>query len=136
MGQRLLDHLCAELPATAEPAVVQLWPEHFDLGTHVTLAGGDHANLGASPGDGFSDDPYLYVAPWSDARPGDPGYWNAPFGAVRRRDELVVTGTAGAAAARDEQDEEEARWFAVGLQFFTSGLEMFGFAPHVGTEER
>jgi hypothetical protein len=89
-GQELLDDLCGALPVDAQPAVPQLWPEHFDLGTTVSLPGGDRVNLGASPGDGFSEDPYLYVGPWSAARPGDSSYWNAPFGAVCRRRELPV----------------------------------------------
>ena len=42
----------------------------------------DRVNLGASPGDGFHAEPYLYVGPWGPHRPGAPGFWNAPFGAV------------------------------------------------------
>ena len=30
-------------------------------------------SLGASPGDGFEPDPYLYVGPQNAERPGDPG---------------------------------------------------------------
>ena len=41
------------------------------------------------------DEPYLYLGPWTDDRPGDAGFWNAPFGAVLRRSEL---GTAEAGA--------------------------------------
>ena len=53
-------------------------------------AGDDvRANLGASPGDAYEPEPYLYVGPWGPERPGDPGYWNAPFGAVLRRGELA-----------------------------------------------
>src|SRR5829696_1117540 len=65
----------------------QLWPEHFDVGTTVTVAGTD-VDLGASPGDDFEQEPYLYVGPTTPERPGDPTYWNAPFGAVRRAADL------------------------------------------------
>jgi hypothetical protein len=66
-------------------STIQLWPEHFDVGCAVA----DRCNLGASPGDSFSEEPYLYVGPWAaDDRPGDPAFWNAPFGAVLRRSDL------------------------------------------------
>jgi hypothetical protein len=72
---------------------MQLWPEHFDAGTSVSIGPGenDRCNLGASPGDTFSDEPYLYLGPWSAARPGDPAYWNASFGAVLPRSELLTS---------------------------------------------
>jgi hypothetical protein len=69
----VLDELCGGRPIT-------LWPEHFDVAFVVD----DLVNVGASPGDGFSDEPYLYVGPWGPERPGDAAYWNAPFGAVAR----------------------------------------------------
>jgi hypothetical protein len=83
-GWQVLDAAC--VPAD-DPGVVQLWPEHFDAGTSVRIGpgSGDRCNLGVSPGDAFSEEPYLYLGPWGDARPGDPAYWNAPFGAVLRR---------------------------------------------------
>ena len=66
----------------------QLWPEHFDLAVIVTVAGGARTNVGFSPGDRSSDDPYVYVGPYD--RTGLAGdYWNAPFGAVRTRAELA-----------------------------------------------
>jgi hypothetical protein len=45
-------------------------------------------NLGGSPGDGFCAEPYLYVGPWTSDRPGDPAFWNAPFGAIARASAL------------------------------------------------
>ena len=51
-------------------------------------------NLGFSPGDAFSDDPYVYVGPWGPARPGDDGYWNAPFGAALSRSPCTTRPTA------------------------------------------
>ena len=66
-------------------SMAQVWPEHFDIGIDVAFGPGetDRVNLGASPGDNLHQDPYLYVGPWTAARPGnDSTYWNAPFGAV------------------------------------------------------
>ena len=53
-------------------------------------------NLGFSAGDSFSAEPYAYVGPWDDRRPGDPAYWNAPFGAYVPRSKA---GDADACAA-------------------------------------
>jgi hypothetical protein len=90
-GLQAIDAAVASLPADAAPGRARLWPEHFDLGTDVGVAGGGRVNLGASAGDGFHDEPYLYVGPWDDVRPGDGAYWNAPFGAVLGdRDGLTV----------------------------------------------
>jgi hypothetical protein len=87
-GAVVLDAAVAQLGPAAEPSVVQLWPEHFDIAGDVAAASGRRANLGASPGDSFSPQPYLYVGPWDADRPGDPAYWNAPFGAVLEYDRL------------------------------------------------
>jgi hypothetical protein len=65
----------AALLAFAPDQTPVLWPEHFDVGITV-----DEVNYGVSPGDGFLDEPYVYVAPWT-ARTGE--FWNAPFGAAR-----------------------------------------------------
>lgn len=88
-GWATLDTTLAALGPAAEPTVVQLWPEHFDAAVDVATAPGNRVNLGASPGDGFSGQPYLYVGPWEPERPGDPAYWNAPFGAVLTYDQLL-----------------------------------------------
>lgn len=63
---------------SVDPSQPTLWPEHFDPAIET---GSDEAkqraSYGASPGDGGSDEPYLYVGPWyPDARP-DSDYWNA-----------------------------------------------------------
>lgn len=58
------------------PALVQLWPEHFDLATDF-----EGINFGASPGDEAVPEPYFYVGPW-EPREGE--FWNEPFGAVLR----------------------------------------------------
>jgi hypothetical protein len=105
LGWRVLDQVMAEQPVTGRQTTVQLWPEHFDVGTTLDPGAGDEAqvNLGFSPGDAFSDDPYVYVGPWGPARPGGDGYWNAPFGAA-----LPRSGVHGAADC---------------LSFIRSGLE-------------
>ena len=98
LGWSAIDAAVAELGPEAAPSVLQLWPEHFDAGVDVAAAPGRRVNLGASPGDAFSAQPYLYVGPWDADRPGDQTYWNAPFGAVLSYDELRDASEAGAAA--------------------------------------
>jgi len=89
LGWRVLDEVMAERAGSCIASTIQLWPEHFDVGTSLTFGGdGDGVNLGFSPGDAFSDEAYLYVGPWGAARPGTPSYWNAPFGAVLRGSEV------------------------------------------------
>lgn len=88
LGAEVLDDLVATTPALTGATAAQLWPEHFDLACTVVVEGGARANVGASAGDGFEPAPYLYVGPIGPERPGDPSYWNAPFGAVLRRDEV------------------------------------------------
>ena len=76
--------LDAVAAGAAEPSAVQLWPEHFDVACHAVggPGAGGRANLGGSPGDAHHAEPYLYVGPWGAERPGDPAFWNAPFGAI------------------------------------------------------
>ena len=87
-----LDEVVSGVDAAATPSAVQLWPEHFDAAIDVaydTSAPGERrVNLGGSPGDGFHEAPYVYVGPWTADRPGDAGFWNAPFGAVLGYDAL------------------------------------------------
>jgi hypothetical protein len=81
---RQLEHALAlgdqALRSFREAADPILWPEHFD----VAIAIGD-VTYGVSPGDRYVDGPYAYVS-----RPGPftGEFWNAPFGAARRLDEL------------------------------------------------
>jgi hypothetical protein len=98
LGAAVIDRLCtpgddADRPLVAAATTAQTWPEHFDHATVVTVAtGGEEppmANVGASPGDGGEPLPYLFVGPHGPERPGDDGYWNAPFGAVLRRSALA-----------------------------------------------
>lgn len=91
------------LTTVARAQAPVLWPEHFDLAVTV-----DEINLGVSPGDGFSSEPYAYVGPWdfdADAEPyADSPFFSAPFGAALRID-----------AAPDA--DALARFFAAGLSF-------------------
>jgi hypothetical protein len=80
----VLDATTGWLGPGAAPSPVQIWPEHFDVACDVAWGPGEgeRATIGASPGDGLHAEPYLYLGPWGAARPGEPSYWNAPFGAL------------------------------------------------------
>lgn len=111
LGQRAIDEAVVGL-SNPQASVMRLWPEHFDLGIDVTVGPGAHgssrrANLGAAAGDGFHEQPYLYVGPWGDERPGPADYWNAPFGAV-----LGFGDIAGSADP-----------LAVAVEFLAAGLD-------------
>jgi hypothetical protein len=95
---RLLDDLSAALPAAARPTPVRLWPEHFDVAIEADVTPARRVNVGGTPGDSFCEEPYLYVGPWGTERPGSPGYWNAPFGAVLRCSQLADDGDPWATA--------------------------------------
>ncbi len=110
LGWQAIDATVGTLPPDAGPTTLQLWPEHFDAGLDVAVAEDRRVNLGASPGDAFVPEPYLYVGPWGPERPGDPAYWNAPFGAVLRYAELAAAGSPVAA----------------GTAFLRRGLELAG----------
>jgi len=77
LGARAMSRFAAEIPGD-EPGAVVLWPEHFDVGMTAVAV-----NYGASPGDERITEPYLYVGPHAGPPPGDPAFWNAPFGAAR-----------------------------------------------------
>lgn len=87
-----LDRAVAEAPSAANPSLVQIWPEHFDAALDLAATPDRRVNLGGSPGDSYHADPYLYVGPWTDDRPGDPEFWNAGFGAVLGYAELSGEG--------------------------------------------
>jgi hypothetical protein len=90
IGALAMRGFAAEIPCD-EPSPAWLWPEHFDLG--ITA---DAINYGASPGDDHFPDPYMYVGPHGGPPPGEPEFWNAPFGAVRTFHQI---GTPAEAAA-------------------------------------
>jgi hypothetical protein len=110
VGWRAVDDAIAAAPSSANPSRPQLWPEHFDVGVDLGYGTGenDRCNYGVSPGDGFHQDPYLYVGPWSSDRPGDASYWNAPFGAILGYLDLLAA-----------DDPVEA-----GVAFFRRGYDM------------
>jgi hypothetical protein len=101
LGQRAMDVALASLP-DAHASIVRLWPEHFDVGTDLAVNAHDkpgvRTNLGASAGDEYHQEPYLYVGPWGVERPGPAEYWNAPFGAVLGFGELDAAENPLAAA--------------------------------------
>ena len=84
-----LDELVAGLGPRAAPTLARLWPEHFDVAIEAVTRPAVRVNLGGSPGDGFSPEPYLYVGPWTGDRPGGGTFWNAPFGATLTAGELA-----------------------------------------------
>ncbi len=94
----VLDTVVASLSPLAAPTLPRLWPEHFDVAIEAQATAERRVNLGGSPGDGSSDEPYLYVGPWTADRPGDPDFWNAPYGAMRTRSQLAAD-PAGIVAA-------------------------------------
>lgn len=85
----VLDEVLTAVPDRSEVATIQLWPEHFDAATTIKVPSAEPVNLGFSPGDNFESEPYLYVGPWGTERPGDPSFWNVPFGALRTRSEVL-----------------------------------------------
>jgi hypothetical protein len=120
LGSRVLDAVLAGARTDTDAATVQLWPEHFDIGTVLPLAGGGQVNLGFSPGDGAIAEPYAYVGPWTDDRPGDASYWNVPFGAALTRS-AVTAADAGMAEAEC-------------IAFMRRGLELL--SPLAATPQR
>ena len=81
LGQDALSRLGAAHPDDG-PSPIQLWPEHFDLGS--TLG---EINFGFSPGDEGIPQPYAYIGPWT---PKEGPFWNQPFGAARTAAELAT----------------------------------------------
>lgn len=57
----VLELLRAQLPPSAQPGRVQLWPEHFDVGLDLRSAAGAELVAGVSPGDEHHAEPYAYV---------------------------------------------------------------------------
>ena len=100
LGAQAVDRAVAALGEHGTPGIAQLWPEHFDLGLDVATPLG-RCNLGMSTGDGFCEEPYLYIGPWGSDRPGEAGFWNAPFGAYRPASDLGRGGLEAAGQALD-----------------------------------
>ncbi len=86
----VLEELRALSSPGDEPGRIQLWPGHFDPAVELgNEDAGKRATFGASPGDGSSPTPYLYVGPWAGVS--DDEYWNASSfpGAVLGYDALL-----------------------------------------------
>lgn len=95
----VLDGVVGDLGGGIRATTIQLWPEHFDAATTVTLPGEVSVNLGFSPGDDYEPEPYVYVGPWEMERVDDPVFWNAPFGASCRRSDLSAISPDAAEAS-------------------------------------
>jgi hypothetical protein len=91
-GEQVLDALHASLRPDVERSACTLWPEHLDLAGTVGEES-RRVNVGASPGDGAHDLPYLYVGPWAAVDPDEP-FWNEPWGASLARPEGLDPVTA------------------------------------------
>jgi len=76
-AEDVLGQVIAEArPQDAVTPAVRLWPEHFDADINIgDEAAGLRGGYGASPGDGNSAEPYIYVTVW--AGPPDDAFWNA-----------------------------------------------------------
>jgi hypothetical protein len=84
LGAEAMRRFAAEIAGDG-PSPAVLWPEHFDLG--ITAGA---VNYGASPGDGQIPAPYVYAGPHAGPPPGDPAFWNTPFGAARTIEEVTT----------------------------------------------
>ncbi|OHV47580.1 hypothetical protein BCD48_17655 [Pseudofrankia sp. BMG5.36] len=82
LGDAALRRWRAEIPGD-EPSGVTLWPEHAD----VAIRAAD-INYGASPGDEYIAQPYLYVGPPAPPPTSPDGFWNASFGAYLTWDKV------------------------------------------------
>jgi len=91
-----------ETRAAFRPGPVRCWPHHFDIATLVRLDGSTEESarsigVGASPGDEFYSQPYIYVSPWPRFDATDlptlprPGHWRTEgfFGAVATADDIL-----------------------------------------------
>jgi len=77
------------------------WPHHFDIATLVNLEEGPNARsigVGASAGDEYYPQPYVYVSPWPRFDAGKlpdlppPGHWHTEgfFGAVATGEDILA----------------------------------------------
>ncbi len=113
-ADQVLGALAASLPGDVTVSEAQLWPEHFDLAVVVTVtatvaATGAamelKADVGFSPGDVHSAEPYAYVGPYDrDGLDRRDGYWNAPFGSSLGYRALSSEAEPDAAALRFIED--------------------------------
>jgi hypothetical protein len=116
LGAEVLERL-HRLDGVASVGEPQLWPEHFDLAAVVDLRGGARSNVGFSPGDRASAEPYVYIGPY-DTSGLDGAFWNAPFGALLPRSAVVATSppAASAVVATSPPAAGAVRFVAEGLR--------------------
>jgi hypothetical protein len=87
-GASALTELQDHLAPSWDISEAQIWPEHFDLASDVSVGGREMVTIGFSPGDAFCNEPYMYVSP---GQPHEPDlFWNAPFGAYRRAEQIAA----------------------------------------------
>lgn len=93
----VLEVIRADAGARDDPSIVRIWPEHFDAAIDVgDQSAGRRATYGASPGDGYHPEPYLYASPWAgriDPFFDDPGF----RGAARTYSRLIASADPQAA---------------------------------------
>ena len=96
----VLEEFTAKL-AGPRASPILCWPHHFDIATLVNLEEGPNARsigVGASPGDEYYAQPYVYVNPWPRFDAGKlpdlptPGHWHTEgfFGAVATGDDILA----------------------------------------------
>ena len=109
-GARVLGELREQLVAAGRGTAseIQLWPEHFDLAFDWGADDANRLGLGASPGDTYQADPYVYASPWVKEAITEDHFWNAPFGAVVPYTDLLSTADP-VATARDFFGEARRR---------------------------
>ena len=89
--------------ADPEPGPVRCWPHHFDIATLVGLEHGPAESarsigIGVSPGDEHYPQPYVYISPWPQLKPGEldalppPGHWHTHgfVGAVATGEQILM----------------------------------------------
>lgn len=86
----VLEELHKEYP---DSSALTLWPEHFDLALTIGAA-----TFGASPGDRFIDEPYLYASPGDDDHRAGV-FATYPWGAAMTYTELARADDSRAAGA-------------------------------------
>lgn len=96
----VLEEFSAKL-AGPRASPILCWPHHFDIATLVNLEEGPNARsigVGASPGDDYYPQPYVYVSPWPRFDAGKlpdlppPGRWHTEgfFGAVATGEDILA----------------------------------------------
>ena len=87
----VLDDVLASLRPATEATTIQLWPEHFDAATTVTLGRRRSPSTWVShPATASRANPMSMWARGARPGPATRRFWNVPFGAMRRRSEVLA----------------------------------------------